>query len=310
MGTVRSVVEDPVQILNRHGIHPTKRAARGGAVKALGQNFLRDSDLIAAIVAAIPEAPARLLEIGPGPGTLTLPLGRRGHRITAVELDARLAEILRIEARRSRAAMAETGGDVAVVEGDALEVDLAALVQPPFAVCGNIPYYITGALLPRLLTLPAPPEWTCVMVQEEVAERLCAAPGGWSLATLGVRAYATAELVLRVPAHAFEPPPKVDSAVIMLRPLASVAPFVGPAFFDFARAVFQERRKKLPNGVANALGHAGVAADRDAKSGHTAQGREVVARAGLDEMRRPQTLDLDEWGRLFGAFSEVVGEER
>ncbi|HEV3232197.1 MAG TPA: 16S rRNA (adenine(1518)-N(6)/adenine(1519)-N(6))-dimethyltransferase RsmA [Candidatus Dormibacteraeota bacterium] len=262
---------DAVHILSRHGIR---------AVKSLGQNFLRDGDVVAGIVAAIPAAPERVLEIGPGPGTLTLPLARRGQSVRAVELDHRLVEVLRLEA---------AGLPVEVVEGDALAVDLDRLVEPPFGVCGNIPYYITGALLPRLLTLRHRPEWVCVMVQEEVAERLCAPPGGWSLATLGVRAYAGAEVVVRVPAVAFEPAPKVDSAVIMLRP-QPVPEFVTPGFFDFARAVFQERRKQLPNGVANALGH------------DVGRGREVVARSGLDAMRRPQTLDLDEWGRLYAAF--------
>src|SRR5207247_1065905 len=143
----------------------------------------------------------------------------------------------------------------------------------------------------RLLALDPLPEWVGVLVQLEVAERLCAAPGGWSLATLAVRCAASAELVFRVPAHAFEPAPKVDSALILLRP-HPLAPFAGEAFFNMARAVFQERRKKLTNGVANAMGHDVAAA------------REVVARAGIDEMRRPQTLDLAEWERLYQAFRE------
>lgn len=179
--------------------------------------------------------------------------------------------------------------NVVVVAGNALDIDLGGLLPAPYAVFGNIPYYITGALVPRLVSLQPRPEWVCVMVQLEVAERLCADPGGWSLATLAVRTHATAELVMRVPARAFEPVPKVDSALVMLRPAAPAA-FATPEFFDFARAVFQERRKKLPNAVANALGH------------DVLRGRAVVARARLDDMRRPQTLDLAEWETLHDAY--------
>ena len=121
----------------------------------------------------------------------------------------------------------------------------------------------------------------------------CAEPGGWSLATLAVRSTATAELLLRVPAQAFDPQPKVDSALVLLRPHARAA-FADEAFFDFARAVFQERRKKLPNAVANAFNH------------DIARGREVVAESGIDAMRRPQTLTLDEWGVLYRAYQEAL----
>lgn len=253
------------------------------AKKSLGQNFLRDSGVIAEMLARLPADPLDVLEIGAGPGTMTVPMAESGRRVTAVEIDADLLPVL---ARRT------AGMAVSIAPGDALELDLAALVQAPYAVVGNIPYYITGALIPRLLQLEPGAEWIALMVQLEVAERLCADPGGWSLATLAARAYADVEMLMRVPAHAFDPVPGVDSAVVLLRPHDRPV-FVGDGFFDFARAVFQERRKKLSNGVANALGH------------DQARGRQVAAAAGLDEMRRPQTLDLEEWGRLYAAFREV-----
>jgi len=250
------------------------------AKRSLSQNFLVDSVLAAEIVNSLPREPGQLVEIAAGPGTMTRALALERDRVVAVELDDRMIPILRHQVRDL---------PVEVVHGDALKVDIAAQVEGPYAVFGNIPYHVTGLLVPRLLALRPRPDWVCVLVQLEVAQRLAAAPGDWSLATLGVRISATAEILLRVPAQAFDPVPRVDSALVMLRPGAEAA-FADEQFFDFARALFQERRKKLPNAVANALRH-----DVEA-------GRDVVRRSGLDAMRRPQTLDLDEWQRLYEAY--------
>jgi 16S rRNA (adenine1518-N6/adenine1519-N6)-dimethyltransferase len=251
----------------------------------MGQNFLRDATLARAIIEALPPTPPNIVEIGAGPGTMTSALAQGRDAVAAVELDASLLPVL----RRSLAGI----DNVRVVEGDALALDIESLVPSPFAVFGNIPYHITGTLIPRLLLMEPRPEWVCLLVQLEVAERLCAEPGGWSLATLGVRCAATPEMVMRVPASAFEPAPKVDSALILLHPHERAA-FADAAFFSLARAVFQERRKKLSNGVANALGN------------DVARARAIVAQAGIDEMRRPQTLDLVEWEQLYAAFKDAA----
>jgi len=201
---------------------------------------------------------------------MTRALALERDRVVAIELDDRMIPVLRHQVR---------GLPVEVVHGDALKVDITSQVDGRYAVFGNIPYHLTGLLVPRLLALRPRPEWVCVMVQLEVAQRLAAAPGDWSLATLAVRASATAELLLRVPAQAFDPLPRVDSALVMLRP--------------GVEAPFQERRKKLPNAVANALGHDVAAA------------RAVVRSSGIDEMRRPQTLDLSEWELLYIAYCDA-----
>ena len=263
---------DPAAVLARAGLR---------AKRSLSQNFLVDSVLAAQIVDSLPLEPPQLVEIGAGPGTMTRALAGQRQRLVAIELDDRMIPVLTHQLRGHQ--------NVRIVHGDALEVDINAEVSGPFAVFGNIPYHVTGLLIPRLLALQPRPQWICVLVQLEVAQRLSAAPGDWSLATLAVRASATAELLLRVPAQAFDPRPKVDSALVMLRP-AALAAFADQGFFDFARQVFQERRKTLPNAVANAMGHDVPAA------------REVVGRAALDPMRRPQTLDLEEWETLYEAF--------
>jgi 16S rRNA (adenine1518-N6/adenine1519-N6)-dimethyltransferase len=255
------------------------------ARKGLSQNFLVDGVIARAILDSLPQGPGSLVEIGAGPGTMTRALGQTRDAVAAVEIDERLLPVLRRET-------SDLSG-VTVVAGDAMELPLAGLLPPPYAVFGNIPYHITGLLIPRLLELQPAPDWVCVLVQLEVAERLSAEPGGWSLATLAVRSAATAELLMRVPARAFDPAPKVDSALLLLHPHPRAA-FADDAFFDFARAVFQERRKQLTNAVANAFGH------------DLERGRDVVARSGLEATRRPQTLDLEEWERLYTAYREVA----
>ncbi len=267
---------DPAAIVAGSGL-----SARRG----LSQNFLVDGVIARAILDALPEAPAAVIEIGAGPGTMTRALGQTRRAVAAVELDERLLPVLRRETSDLP--------NVSVVAGDALKLPLGGLLPSPYAVFGNIPYHITGLLIPRLLALQPAPEWVGVLVQREVAERLSAEPGGWSLATLAVRSAATVELLLRVPARAFDPAPKVDSALVLLRPQPRAA-FADDAFFDFARAVFQERRKQLANAVANALGH------------DPERGRDVVARSGIDARRRPQTLDLGEWERLYRCYREVA----
>lgn len=274
--SVEPEFRSPVETLARRRLAPKK---------SLSQNFLADGVIARSILEALPAEPGSIIEIGAGPGTMTRALGQTRGRVVAVELDPRLLPVLR----------RQVGGvdTVNVVDGDALKLPLAELLPAPYAVFGNIPYHVTGMLIPRLLALDPAPDWVCLLLQLEVAERLSADPGGWSLATLAVRSAASAELLMTVPRHAFAPVPKVDSALVMLRPHAPAA-FADSAFFEFARAVFQERRKKLTNAVANAFGH------------DLARGREVVALAGLDEMRRPQTLDLDEWAELYRAYREVA----
>ena len=245
-------------------------------VHRLGQNFLVEPGLRDRVAEEVAGGGAQVLEIGAGPGSLTVALARRAERVIAVEIDRRLVRVLR----------EVVAGDpkVEVLEGDLLKLALPATP----VVAGNIPYYLTGALLPRLLDRPERPRRVALVVQKEVAERWTA-PGDWSLATLSVQVFAVPELRFPLPRTAFWPEPAVDSALVVMevRPRPAVQVTSLDAFFRFAERVFQFRRKQL-GGVLARLGAA-----------------EAPARAGIDPSRRPQTLALAEWEALYLAYEEA-----
>ena len=250
--------------------------------KSLGQNFLVDPTHRARIVdAADLTIDDTVLEVGPGPGLLTELIAAAAGRVIAVELDDRLIPLL-----RERFA-AEPG--VTIVHGDILKIDPAALVQgEPYKVVANLPYYITSVVIRHLLESNPPPELLVLTVQREVAERMVAQPPNMSLLALGVQFYCTGRVVAKVPAGAFYPVPKVDSAVVRLdRRSAEIAKDVGAErFFEVARAGFSQPRKQLRNSLASGL----QVASADIEN--------WLALAGVDPKRRAQTLSLAEWAAL------------
>ena len=187
----------PRQILDRYGIAPKQ---------SLGQNFLHDEGLLARIVAAADLSSGdAVLEIGPGLGALTRQLAQAAGRVVAVELDDRLLPVLRYEL--------EPFANVEIVHGDILTFDVGAHFDGPFVVVANVPYYITGAILRRLLEGHPRPKRMVMTVQREVADRLTATPPRMSLLAVGVQYYGSVRLVGAVKAGAFWPRPEVDSAV-------------------------------------------------------------------------------------------------
>jgi 16S rRNA (adenine1518-N6/adenine1519-N6)-dimethyltransferase len=249
----------------------------------LGQHLLVDRDALDAIVAAVDCGPDdEVLEVGPGVGTMTVELAARARRVVAVELDP-------AGVRATRASVAAAGGPalVEVIHGDALATDIAALDLPDgWIAAGNIPYTITGALLEHVLTADPRPKRAVFLVQREVAARLAAPAGDWSLATVAVRTVASAERLRDVPPQSFAPPPRVWSSVLRLTPTAPLDPAERQRVLDVARACFQLRRKVLRHGVTRACGG-------DARAAAAA-----LERAGIDPGRRPGELDLEEWRRL------------
>ncbi len=263
----------PLAQLSTLGIRPKK---------GLGQNFLVDPAHRARIVyAADLTRGDTVLEVGPGPGVLTELLAEQAGRVVAVELDDRLIPFL-----RERFAGQP---HVSIVHADILETNPAELTEGrPYKVVANLPYYITSAVIRHLLESNPAPDVLVLTVQREVAERMVAQPPEMSLLALGTQFYATGKIVARIPAGAFYPVPKVESAVVRLdrraEPVAS--DITADQFFAVARAGFSQPRKQLRNSLAAGMGIA------------PAEAEEWLGQAGVDPKRRAETLTLGEWAEV------------
>lgn len=255
--------------------------------KRFGQHFLSDRRLLGRIADSLQATPAdTVIEIGPGRGALTEQLLERAGRVIAVEVDRDLAALLR---ERWGALGAER---FSVVQGDVLEQDLGALAGGPYLLIGNVPYNITTPILFHAMKRPRP-ERAVYLVQREVAERVIAGAGdeAYGALSVNVQALARAELLFGVPAKAFDPPPKVESAVLRITPRADpvVAPEEEESFRVLVQGAFGLRRKQLRR-VLRTLWS--LDADRaDA----------ALRRAGIDPEARPETLGAPEFAALLRA---------
>lgn len=282
---------------------------------SLSQNFLADPDVLEAIlVEADPRPGDRILEIGPGLGILTEALLAAGAAVTTVELDWRLAALVR---KRLGAAVAagtadpEGPGALTIIEGDALDQDLPTLVRPPFRVVANLPYHITSPILHRLLETVPRPTRMVLMVQWEVAERIAAPAGRMSYLSVFVQYHAAVRIARRVGGESFEPVPSVASAVVVLEPRrpAGVAEERGAdvdgqalsidervadveALWVLVQAGFRERRKMIRNVLGRQLPVGQERVD------------EALEAVGISGDRRPQTLSVEEWVDLHAAMGE------
>lgn len=285
-------------VLRELGITPSRQ---------LGQNFLVDMDVLADIVAtADVHVGETVVEVGPGLGVLTAELavavGSTGH-VIAVELDRRLAAYLPTQ-------FVDTP-HVRIVSADVLRTDPSELTGgTSYVVVANLPYKITSAAFRFFLEHPHPPERLTTLVQREVAERIVAAPPEMSVLAISVQFFGTPRLVRTVPPEAFVPRPAVTSAVLTIarhEPPLPRAQWRG--FFALVQAGFGAKRKQLHNSLTERL--RAPREDIDA----------ALSSAGVDGMRRAQTLTLGEWLTLYaacialgvtldGAMGRRVGEEQ
>ena len=262
------------------------------AKKRYGQHFLQAAWADKLVAAIGPAKDDSFLEIGPGPGALTLRLAPRVGHLTAVELDAEMVATLR----------PILPPNVELVHADFLEFDLAsAAVTPPLRVAGNLPYNVSSPILFKLLDVHKTSGGltdATLMLQREVADRIAASPGTseYGVLSICVQLHCDVRRLMRLPPGAFRPAPKVHSAVINLRfrPPA-MALLDEPVFEAMVRAMFTQRRKTLANALAP------YAASRNASAPH------ALAAAGIDPRRRPQTLQLTELARLADYFASVRG---
>ncbi len=264
--------------------------------KDLGQHFLSDLNILHRIAdAAELTDQSAVLEIGPGLGSLTQVLLARAGHVVVVELDPAMANILQ----------QELGHNVhlTIVTGDILTLDPARLMADnvpsagndlpaDYVVVANLPYYITSAVIRHLLESERPPARLVLTVQREVAERIVAQPGDMSLLAVSVQFFGQARIVAHIPAGAFMPPPKVDSALVHIDTYRhNPYPVVDRRlFFRVAKAGFGQKRKQLRNALSGGLALP------------TARVVQALQKAGIDPQRRAQTLSLDEWAALSAQF--------
>ena len=281
--------KDIKALLGRHGFRFSK---------SMGQNFLIDGRVPRAIAEASgADEAAGVLEIGPGIGPLTVELAKRAAKVAAVELDRALYPIL-----------AETLSpypNAEVVEGDAMKLDLAALAAEKFPgltpiACANLPYNITTPAITRLVAANCFAAVT-VMIQREVAKRICAAPGTADYGAFSVfcRYHTEPEYLFEVGPECFLPAPKVTSAVVRLVPRREPAQTLAEEgrFFQVVKAAFAQRRKTLLNGLAAAFG------SRLSREGL----RAALEGAGLDPGVRGERLGIEEFARLTAKLAELGG---
>lgn len=268
-------------LLRRHRIDLSHR---------LGQNFLVDPSVRDALAKSAGIAlEDDVLEVGAGVGTLTVALARLCRKLTAVEIDGRLIPAL----RDVTAAFA----NVEIVRSDILRFNVrSSFPQGGEVVAGNIPYHVTGALIRKLLDEEPRPRRLSLVVQKEVAERWTA-PSGASLATVAVQVFAEARMVFTIPANAFKPEPRVDSALVGLEVRSKPAVDVDDLdrFFRFVESIFQFRRKQLGGALGRLEGGGGPAAAAR------------LGALGIDPTRRAQTLSLAEWEALYRGFAPRSG---
>ncbi len=267
------------KLLRQTGIRPKKR---------LGQHFLVDEAILDTIlVAAELSSEDIVIEIGPGLGVLTAELARRAGKVIAVELDTKLASLL----KRKLASVP----NVNVINADILKVSPSQLLETKgdYKVVANLPYYITSPILRHFVEASPKPSLMVVMVQKEVGNAIVAGPGKMSLLAVSLQVYSKPKIVSYVPSQSFYPPPKVDSAIVRFdllpEPAVKVADING--FFQVVKCGFSSPRKQLHNSLAQGMG---------VKPAEVAP---LLERAGIESQRRAETLSLEEWARLYEVWA-------
>ena len=257
-------------LLKQHGLRANKK---------LGQNFLQDPFALAAITSAAEIQPTdTVLEIGPGLGSLTRYLAEAAQQVVAVEIDREMLPPLK--------AVTSDYDNINIIQGDILKLSPKELIQKPdYLVVANIPYYITSAIIRHLLENELKPRRIVLTIQKEVATRICAEPGAMSLLALSVQVYGNPHIAKRIPAGAFFPAPKVDSAVLCvdIYPTPKINPDTLDTFFKLIKAGFSQKRKTLRNSLSAGL----HISPQDTEA--------LLKNANIDQRRRAETLSIDEW---------------
>jgi 16S rRNA (adenine1518-N6/adenine1519-N6)-dimethyltransferase len=260
--------------LHAHNMRPNK---------SFGQNFLVDRSVLLKIISAAEiESSDEILEVGAGTGVLTRELTRRARRVVAVEIERDMMQLL--------AQTTQGYSNVELVARNLLFLDPTEVFgQSPYKLVANLPYYITAPTFRHFLESANPPRLMVVMVQFEVAQRIVAGPGDLSVLGISVQLYGHPHIIARVPAQAFYPVPKVDSAILRVdvHAQAPLSPAERDSFFRLVQAGFSEKRKQLHNALTHGLHRK----NEDIRT--------WLAEAEIDPSRRAETLSIEEWLRLW-----------
>lgn len=264
-----------------------KRLLRQSGLKAkkgLGQHFLIDEKALETIVIAAELSPEDIvIEVGPGLGVLTIELARRAGKVIAVELDTKLASLL----KRRLASLP----NVNIVNADILKVSPTQLLgeENNYKVVANLPYYVTSPILRYFVEASPKPSSMVVMVQKEVGIAIAASLGKMSLLAVSLQVYSKPKIISYVSSQSFYPPPKVDSAIVRFdlfpEPAVKIADIDG--FFEVVRCGFSSPRKQLRNSLAHGL---------EVKPAEVGL---LLEKARIEPQRRAETLSLEEWARLY-----------
>ncbi len=267
-------------ILAKHNAKPSK---------GMGQNFLVDRPTLNKII-AVAELTKEdvILEVGPGLGTLTQELAKRVKKVIAVEKDAKMIEMLKENLKDYK--------NIEIIKGDILKFSSSQLQASSFKVVANIPYYLTSPLIRKFLEDKNPPEQIILMVQKEIAQKICAKPPRMSLLSVSVQFYASPNIITYVSKNCFWPRPKVDSAIIKIvkserRKVKSDV----EKFFTIVKAGFSHPRKQLVNNLSTLKLPDGVTLDKSAASNW-------LLKNNISPNQRAETLSVDDWIKLTNSF--------
>ncbi|MCP6718447.1 MAG: 16S rRNA (adenine(1518)-N(6)/adenine(1519)-N(6))-dimethyltransferase RsmA [Patescibacteria group bacterium] len=266
-------VKNVKNLLKSYGIRPLKK---------LGQNFLINEKVFEKILkTADLSSKDVVLEIGPGIGNLTLKLARKAKKVIAIEKDKKMCEIL-VQVLKD-----ENIENVQIINHDILKLDISPYIKPPYKLVANLPYYITSPVIRKFLEFHKPPKLIVLMIQKEVAQRICAKPGKMSILAVSVQFYANPKIISYISKKSFWPQPKVDSAIIKIVPKKiKVSDEFVKKFFKIIKAGFSQPRKQLVNNFSKKLG-----LKKEKIKGWLLENN-------VKPSQRAETLSVDKWKRL------------
>lgn len=270
--------KDVKNLLKSYGIRPSK---------AFGQNFLVNEKAFEKIIETAELSKKDLvLEIGPGIGNLTLKLAKKTKKVIAIEKDKRMCEILK------NIIQSQSIKNIKLINKDILKTNLGIYTLKPYKLTANLPYYITSPVIRRFLEMRNPPESMTLMIQKEVAQRICAKPNKMSLLAVSVQFYAKPKIISYISKKSFWPEPKVDSAIIKIVPLKTkFSKKFTEKFFKIVKAGFSHPRKQLINNLSK-----GLKMEKE-------KIKEWLLKNNVQPSQRAETLGVDEWQKLTKSFN-------